>query len=696
MKNFGYKIFIFYFSVVLVVALWSMTVVQPLSVGSNTTGSRQPLITFPVGATDNTMLGFAAFEKGFTLVSNITTCTYNDFFPVSGPITMNGGSLSLLEDLVISNSSLFIGGGRFYGNNYSIEFPKQPEVFTIPTPTPIFSLSLTTSARSSINGGTRYGFVWSKDDTYLTAGADVSAGKELRIYYFNGLTLTTTQAIDTGYLDGAAWNPRSNYLGIAYNDGGSNSSLQIYRLTVSNGSFVSTALVTPPLANTGVAEMDWHQSGNFLAYTTDNAPNPTNFLVYPFSQVTGLLGTPITLGSVATAFRRVSWAPGGNYLVWSSLNNPGSGNPEVFITSFNGTSLTVTTSAEIGEDVHGADWSPTGTYIAIGTETSLRIYQHQLSPQSLLEVQSARISGLPGIGAVAWDRTGSYLVAGTQGGLSSSFNIYYFDKTAQTLTLQSTFPSSSDIGEVNWSHSNRYLCFENNNTDVVVTTTISLSKAFLFKDTDLVLNGDVHLIGSLKFQGNCKISGRGNSISLRGAGEMIAQPGSKVVFEDVELQGVGSSRIRCLTDQASLTFRNSIINLSSDYTYSRGSLSFDQEVVLTGSNKFIYSTALTSTINADSMLFIDRTTTFSYAPRVAKTGLIFMTDPTSYMYLNGCTLYSTRTGLSLTGGAIIFDDLVTMSSGARFDAEALRLRSDLNIIINGGAQLNLFGRIKYE
>lgn len=59
-------------------------------IGSNTAVSRQALASFPSTDSNNTMLGFASFENGFTLASITTTCLYDDFFPVYGPITMNG------------------------------------------------------------------------------------------------------------------------------------------------------------------------------------------------------------------------------------------------------------------------------------------------------------------------------------------------------------------------------------------------------------------------------------------------------------------------------------------------------------------------------------------------------------------------------------------------------------------------------
>gem|GEM_PF-4916664 len=82
--------------------LSSMAVCVPihaLIVGSNTAVSRQSLVTFPEADSNNTMLGFAAFEDGFRLETFATTCTFDAYFPVGGTVQLDGGSLWLARDM---------------------------------------------------------------------------------------------------------------------------------------------------------------------------------------------------------------------------------------------------------------------------------------------------------------------------------------------------------------------------------------------------------------------------------------------------------------------------------------------------------------------------------------------------------------------------------------------------------------------
>ena len=109
----------------------------------------------------------------------------------------------------------------------------------------------------------------------------------------------------------------------------------------------------------------------------------------------------------------------------------------------------------------------------------------------------------------------------------------------------------------------------------------------------------------------------------------------------VEIQGLKSNNLRCMTDNGTITLRNCTLTLERDYTFSRGTILFDEDNIITGTNKIIYSAGFSSTIASLSTLFLDRGITFSYAPRNVSRNLLYMPDATSVLYCNGCTLHST-------------------------------------------------------
>jgi hypothetical protein len=116
-----------YFFIIIASVIFISVPLHALVVGSNTTPSRPALTTFPAADGDNEMRGFAAFENGFTLQNSSTSCLYNSFFPISGTITFNGGTLELDRDLVLTNTVSFADGGIIDGNSYALEFPDKLE-----------------------------------------------------------------------------------------------------------------------------------------------------------------------------------------------------------------------------------------------------------------------------------------------------------------------------------------------------------------------------------------------------------------------------------------------------------------------------------------------------------------------------------------------------------------------------------------
>ncbi len=672
-----------------------MSGLEAVSVGSKTVVSSQGPTTFPAVDTNNTMLGYAIFENGFTLESNVTTCTYDNFEPVSGAVRINGGSLYLLQDLVFSNTLNMVTAGKFFANNHSIEFSKNISTLSIPNAGAGSSLTLATLA-SQVAASSVNGVHWSFDDQYIAAATNNSGGgQELKVYYFDGATMTTTQSIEIGrHALAVAWHPSKLFLAFG-RVGGSTEELRIYKLNLYNGTM--PVVDTRDYGASTLSALAWHPSGNYLV--GGNTQTTQELPVYSFNQTTGILTdqTPFNLNPNRTVSNgAMSFAPGGNYLVIGTSSIATVGETEVIVFSFNGTSLTITTSAEIGNTVNDVDWSPTGTYVAVGINAGsqrLRIYEHSLSPQNLREVQTARVGETKAVRSVHWDQTGSYLLVGTNSGISSDMKVYFFDQSNKTLNLVETVASATSVNDAYWSHSGQYTVRGDSGRNVIISGLAN--PTLLFKDATVLLNSDMIFTVPTYFVGNCKINGRGKRLTIQSSvSSMFVRPGGSLILEDIEVQGLSGSNLRCMTDNGSITVRSSILSLAADYTFSRGSLQFDEDVIITGAHKFALATRFTNTINAASTLLLSNGVTFSYAPTVARSNLLYMPDQTSILYLNGCTLHSTRTGIQLAQGTLIIDDKVTFSSEAKNNGEAISLKSDLNIRLLGNAVLDLFGRIK--
>ena len=99
-------------------------------VGSDTECSRQEAVTFFEFDSNNKMNGFAHFENGFSLETPNTTCTFDSFFPVSGTVDLNVGTLFLQKDLEFDSQTNLVNMGNIYGNGFAIKCSESIQTFT--------------------------------------------------------------------------------------------------------------------------------------------------------------------------------------------------------------------------------------------------------------------------------------------------------------------------------------------------------------------------------------------------------------------------------------------------------------------------------------------------------------------------------------------------------------------------------------
>jgi WD40 repeat protein len=104
------------------------------------------------------------------------------------------------------------------------------------------------------------------------------------------------------------------------------------------------------------------------------------------------------------------------------------------------------------------------------------------------------------------------------------------------------------------------------------------------------------------------------------------------------------------------------LDLSADFNFRQGQLFINNDVVVSGTSSFVYSSPSSSFITHGGTLAFDHGTTFSFAPATASKDLLIMQDPTSVLKMNGCTLKCTDTGFRLTSGTLLFDNKVVLDS----------------------------------
>ncbi len=162
------------------------------------------------------------------------------------------------------------------------------------------------------------------------------------------------------------------------------------------------------------------------------------------------------------------------------------------------------------------------------------------------------------------------------------------------------------------------------------------------------------------FSGNSAINGYGNPLDLGTQSIQIMQSGT-LAIENLLLSGLVDNNVRCLGPNANITFKNDTLQITGDYSFTAGSLIFQDEVEIKSnnelslSNEFIYASDQISTINSYSRLKLDYGVFFYYAPSVVSRNLIAMQDISSELYLNGCALATSSVGMCLIKGTLTVD-----------------------------------------
>jgi hypothetical protein len=178
-----------------------------------------------------------------------------------------------------------------------------------------------------------------------------------------------------------------------------------------------------------------------------------------------------------------------------------------------------------------------------------------------------------------------------------------------------------------------------------------------FNNTRLTMNSDITLKSAITFSstgtGFCSIQGNGHVLSLA-AGSSMSITGT-LQLHNVIIEGIAGTNVQCTTSNSFLLLDNVTWIQTSTYTFGAGSFQCENKVIFRGQDTaFVYQSNQPSLINTDATLLLDTGLTFSYAPvNSSSQSLLAFTDPTSLLILNGATLSTTTTGITLTQGSLL-------------------------------------------
>jgi len=213
---------------------------------------------------------------------------------------------------------------------------------------------------------------------------------------------------------------------------------------------------------------------------------------------------------------------------------------------------------------------------------------------------------------------------------------------------------------------------------------------------------------TMYFDGYVEMNCFGNEFDIsQVTNAMSINLGSTLCIGNARIKGLGGSlgstyinNLRCLAPDSTLTLSNCELMLEQNYGFTEGYLNIYKDVVIRGpenpagtAKKFTYQSPRPATIKSLGKLKIDRNVIFSYDSDSATKDKMVMEDSTSILHLNGCTLYSTHTGLKLDTGRLVVEDLVAIQNEASNSTEAMELGSNLEIDVLSGAIFDVVGGV---
>ena len=625
--------------------------------------------TFFFNESSNEMAGFSVFKKGFILENKDTICNFSAYFPVSGDLVLNGGTLNLINDLQLQ-SPLNIGNGKIDGNLFSLSLPHNVNKMYLPTQEHLCALEL--AEQKQFNRRV-FSLDWSYDGKYLGVGLDASSSHhEIQIFeLINGLlSLKTSYNMgNSNDIRTIKWHPSSYYFATGSISG---HELQSWLFDPDTPSI--TAVDSENIDD--VISLAWTPNGNYLAVGKNKTSQ-----VYVYPVTNGAFGSRIQASTGAyTTIYDLSWNSDGDFLAVGTKRNWSS---EVRVYSFNGSSLSLDASSEINSNVYAIQWRPQDSLISIGTsERSEQLKSYIHTSGSLSAVSTALVGETKTIFGLAWMKDGKYLaVAKDTDSNGLELEIFSYDSSKKSFVMVSGEKIGKDVDAIAWHPDGTFLVTADNSNSLYFYNFVT--RPLIFKDLKLVTDNRLVINGPLQFQGNCLIEGNNQIIDFSSTGTLSISENSQLCIENAILTGLKGDKIHCTHDSSSLVLKDVYWVQDASTTFSTGSILFQDYVRMKGDSTFAYQSNQTSTIDTDSRLKLNAGFTFNYEPSINSKDLLYFENETSEFFLNRSFLKTSTVGLSLKKGTMIIENDASISS----EKKSMDLTEDDQILIDEGVIL---------
>jgi WD40 repeat protein len=272
--------------------------------------------------------------------------------------------------------------------------------------------------------------------------------------------------------------------------------------------------------------------------------------------------------------------------------------------------------------------------------------------------------------------------------LNNGFTVMPQSATSSILTFTGCVPVAGaiDLRETSTLHLAKDIKFDN-------SVTLSSGGNIYGNNKSIILSGNltipagkvIHFSSGGSYAtgpgGGTAIRGNGNTITIDNWGQIFVDTNTTLTISNATIRfnkgnNPGKTPIKLAAHNSKLALDNVTLDLTTggDFYFTQGQLYIHNDVMVTGTSAFIYTSPIPSWITSGGTFYFDQGTTFSVAPSTytdapftlkntyTDCNFIKMADKTSTLYFNGCSLKNTATGLRLSKGATLFDNAVSLDT----------------------------------
>ena len=218
--------------------------------------------------------------------------------------------------------------------------------------------------------------------------------------------------------------------------------------------------------------------------------------------------------------------------------------------------------------------------------------------------------------------------------------------------------------------------------------TVSGDAKTIFLGGDLTLAADsyakvLHITGDWSnsgTSGDLIIDGRGHTLDIQDRAQIFVDTNVTLTLRNMTIRtgpkSINNPPIQLAALGSKLALDNVMFDLGADLHFPQGQIFIHNEVAVTGTSAFVYQSPVPSYITSGATWSFEYGTTFSVAPvtftdcpytvnnTYTNNKFIVLADSSSALYLSGCSLKTTFTGMRLRTGMVLFDNKVAIDTTA--------------------------------